>query len=40
MDLIQTVPMARPRDLYLQTHPAFQEIALTLRRRLDSFSRH
>ncbi len=38
MDRIQSVALPRPRDLYVQTGAAFQDIALALRRRLNSFT--
>ncbi len=37
MDLFQDVALLRPRDLYVQTSAAFQDMAVALRRRLDSF---
>ena len=38
MDTVIRVPFDRPRDLYVQTTPAFQEMAGSLRRRLDAMA--
>ena len=38
MDTFRDVPLARPRDTYVQTTEPFQEIERGLRQRLDTFS--
>ena len=38
IDTIVSVPFARPRDLYVQTDPAFQELVGSLRKRLDAMA--
>jgi len=37
MDTIRDIPIARPRDIYVQSTAEFQEIETDLRRRLDTF---
>jgi NitT/TauT family transport system ATP-binding protein len=36
MDTMVEVPLARPRDIYQQTQTSFQDLAASLRRRLDA----
>ncbi len=38
MDTIVEVPFARPRDLYVQNMAGFQDMAASLRKRLDAMS--
>ncbi|MCE8006105.1 ABC transporter ATP-binding protein [Aestuariivita sp.] len=38
MDTLETIKIARPRDIYVQTDPKFQSYEIEMRRRLDSFS--
>jgi len=37
MDTLKDIAIERPRDIYVQTTPAFQEIEAELRHKLDSF---
>jgi NitT/TauT family transport system ATP-binding protein len=38
MDTLVPVPMARPRDIYVQSTEPFQKIEVALRHRLDTFA--
>ena len=38
MDTITEIPMERPRDIYVQSTPQFQELEVGLRHRLDRFA--